>query len=357
MQRMASDPAFDKVASYVFPDRDAEILRNQLRSIRSSSEFQHKLMNDAIKSIVSKTGTSLTYSGIQNVPRKRASLFVSNHRDIMLDAAILSSIFVDEGINTPEITFGANLMRGNFVIDVGKSNKMFKVERPGSDMREFYRSSAHLSDYIRTTLIQRGESVWIAQRNGRTKNGIDRTDQGIIRMFAMSGAEDKVKALAELNIVPVAISYEWEPCDFLKAVELYLSSQGPYVKKDGEDLNSILTGVMQQKGRIHLHFCSPLTEDDLQSCSAPSNSAFFRNVASLIDRSICGNYCLSPNNYIAHDILSGDDRYSAMYDEPLKQCFLERMSRLDEYADNCDVEALRKIFLGIYSGPVDSAGR
>lgn len=357
MERIASDHSFDSVVGFVFPEEDPDVLRKKVRSIKTIREFQCKLMHPAIRSIVEKTSSALTYSGIENLSRTRASLFVSNHRDIMLDAAILSSVLYEEGFDTPEITFGANLMRGGFVIDVGKSNKMFKVERPGGCMREFYHASEHLSDYLRTTLIQKGESVWIAQRNGRTKDGKDRTDQGIIRMFAMSGPDDKVKALSQLNIVPVSISYEWEPCDVLKAVELCLSAEGPYVKKPDEDLNSILTGIMQEKGRIHLHFCSPITEEDLLSCSGGACSSFFKNVAALMDSRICTAYRLTPNNYIAHDILSGDGKYSRMYDDSLKERFLENMSRLDALASEHDSDVLRDIFLRIYSNPVDSAQR
>ena len=151
---------------------------------------------------------------------------MSNHRDITLDAALLQYKLVCEGFDTMEVTFGANLMQGDFVIDAGKANRMFRVERPGTDMREFYKSSLHLSSYIRHTVTEKLQSVWIAQRNGRTKDGRDRTDQGITRMFALSGSGDRVEDIASLNIVPVAISYEWEPCDVLKALELYASRDG-----------------------------------------------------------------------------------------------------------------------------------
>ena len=146
-------------------------------------------------------------------------LFVSNHRDIMLDASLLQNVLVDHGMETAQITFGANLMMNQLVVDIGKSNKMFRVERPGNSAREFYKSSIHLSEYIRNVIIGCGESVWIAQRNGRTKDGNDQTDQGIIKMFCMSKADDKISALKELNIVPVSVSYEWESCDILKAIE------------------------------------------------------------------------------------------------------------------------------------------
>ena len=177
-------------------------------------------------------------------------MYLSNHRDIMLDASLLQNALLMNGFDTTEITFGANLMQGQLVIDIGKSNKMFRVERPGGSIREFYKASMHLSEYIRHTIVEKKQSVWIAQRNGRTKDGKDRTDQGIINMFRMS-SEGKSTSLSQLNLLPVSVSYEWEPCDILKTLELYAKRQGPYLKKPGEDLNSILTGILQPKGRVH----------------------------------------------------------------------------------------------------------
>ena len=147
---------------------------------------------------------------------------MSNHRDIMLDASLLQNVLLAHGHDTSEITFGANLMQGELMIDLGKSNKMFRVER-GGNMKDFYLSSMHLSNYIRNAVTRLHHSVWIAQRNGRTKDGNDTTDQGIIKMFCMSHPQDKIEALEQLHIVPVTVSYEWEPCDVLKAIELYMS--------------------------------------------------------------------------------------------------------------------------------------
>ena len=272
----------------------------------------------------------------------------------MLDASLMQNVLTDNGFDTCEITFGANLMQGQMVIDVGKSNKMFKVERPGGSIKEFYKASLHLSDYIRTVITEKKQSVWIAQRNGRTKDGIDRTDQGIIKMFGMSRTDDKVKSLAQLNIVPVAVSYEWESCDILKTIELYERRQGPYIKKPGEDLNSILTGITQPKGQVHIEFCEPITEDELKQLGECTSCEFHKNVAGLIDRRICTAYRLTPNNYIAHDMLYGTSEYANMYSPKQKATFVTYMKQLEKYELDCDVEALMEIFLGIYSNPIDS---
>lgn len=354
MQRIAANSSFPVLSSFVFPDIPVENVRALVRSIDNIYDFQSKIMHEANKQIIRNSISGLTYSGIENIRPDKKYLYVSNHRDIMLDASLLQSILMDNSIETTEITFGANLMKGEVIIDVGKSNKMFKVERPGGSMREFYQKSRHLSEYIRMTLIDKKQSVWIAQRNGRTKDGNDRTDQGIINMFRMSNAEDKVTSIAELNILPVSVSYEWEPCDILKTLELYARQNGPYVKKPGEDLNSILTGIIQQKGKVHFEFCKPLSEEDLVPFKDLSSNEFNKSVARLIDNSICSSYRLNPNNYIAHDILSGSAAYSGYYTQDERESFVNYMSQLDDYVGGCDMNVLERIFLSIYANPVDS---
>lgn len=354
MQRIVASTSFPLVASYVFPERTLDDVRKELLTYKTIRDFQMGVMYWANKQIIKRSISDFTYGGLGQLSTDTNYLYVSNHRDIMLDASLMQNVLTDNDFDTCEITFGANLMQGQMVIDVGKSNKMFKVERPGGSIKEFYKASLHLSDYIRTVITEKKQSVWIAQRNGRTKDGIDRTDQGIIKMFGMSRTDDKVKSLAQLNIVPVAVSYEWESCDILKTIELYERRQGPYIKKPGEDLNSILTGITQPKGRVHIEFCKPITEDELRQLGECTSCEFHKNIAELIDRRICSAYRLTPNNYIAHDMLYGTSEYANMYSQEQKAEFIAYMKQLEKYEMDCDVEALVNIFLGIYSNPVDS---
>lgn len=354
MQRIALHEAFPVLARFVFPDRDVESVRRMVASIECIEEFQQQVMYYANRQIIERSTTAFTCGGVENIDPQQNYLYVSNHRDIMLDAALLQNVFLEHHIDTAEITFGENLMRGELVIDIGKSNKMFKVERPGGSIMEFYKASMHLSDYIRNTLLERHQSVWIAQRNGRTKDGIDRTDQGIIKMFAMSRNDDQVKSIAELNILPVAVSYEWESCDVLKTLELYSRRQGPYKKAEGEDLNSILTGILQPKGRVHFELCRPVALDELEPFALSNATEYHKQVARLIDQRICSAYRLMPNNYIAHDLLSGTETYADQYSTDQKNAFVAHMAQLDDYADRYDLATLRSIFLGIYASPVDS---
>lgn len=353
MQRIADSDVFPLLASFVYPSESLEDVRKRICSFQTIREFQHDTMRCVNEQIIARSITDFSVSGLENLSPDEHYLFVSNHRDIMLDASLLQYYFVINGFETTEITFGANLMMHPVVIDVGKSNKMFKVARPGGDIKDFYRNSMHLSEYIRFTIKEKGESVWIAQRNGRTKNGIDQTDQGIIKMFCMSEPKDKIKALSELHIVPISISYEWESCDVLKALELYESQYTRYTKKPGEDLNSILTGILQPKGCVHIELCKPITIDELSVYENQTNNDYHKSVAKLIDGRINAAYRLYPNNYIAHDLLYGNTKYSKKYTDEQYSAFLQRLSKLDKY-DTCDLERLKEIFMGIYSNPIDN---
>jgi len=183
MQRIADCEAFPLLASYVFPDKELGEVRSMVLGCKNISEFQSRIMYHVNKQIIARSISRFSYSGVEQVDKDTAYLYVANHRDIMLDASLLQNILLDNGCDTTHITFGANLMTHPTVVDVGKSNKMFRVERGGS-MRDFYMSSRHLSDYIRHVITDQHQSVWIAQRNGRTKDGNDATDQGIIKMLA-----------------------------------------------------------------------------------------------------------------------------------------------------------------------------
>jgi hypothetical protein len=355
MERIATNTTFPLLASYVFPEKDVAEVRDLVRSIDTVYGFQTEVMKPMNERIIAQTMTSFTYSGLENLSHDQSYLFIGNHRDIVLDSSLMQYALFQNGYETSEITFGANLMQGQLIIDIGKSNKMFRVERPGADIREFYHASIRLSNYIRQAICCNGHSVWIAQRNGRTKDGNDLTDQGIIKMFGMSGTSDKITSMEALNIAPVSISYEWEPCDLLKALELYEKGRmGRYVKKPGEDINSILTGMLQPKGHVHLEFCRPLQPEELEPMQHFTLGDFHRAVASLIDGRIRESYRLTANNYIAHDLRYGQTAFVDRYTEGEKEIFLKHLAQLDQYRENTDFEALTDILLGIYANPVEA---
>ncbi len=357
MQRIAESEGFPIVASFVFPDQDIKKLRTMVANLKTTEEFQSKVMAQFNEQVIKRSTTEFNVEGIDTLQKDVPYLYVSNHRDIVLDSSLLQYKLHSLGFQTTEITFGANLMCMPLIIDIGKSNKMFRVERGGTP-KEFYRCSLHLSEYIRHVITEKHSSVWIAQRNGRTKDGLDKTDQGIIKMFGMSRNDDKIKSLAELNIIPVSVSYEWESCDYLKAFELYISRNQKYIKRPGEDVTSILTGITQPKGRVHFEICPQIREEELSAFDCMTANEYHQQVARLIDQRILSHYRLWPNNYIAHDMLYGTNTYRELYTDEEKQLFVEHMAVLNQMAqleqyEVTDLDALYDIFLRIYANPVN----
>lgn len=353
MKRIAENEYLPAIYPFVFPEKTLSEVQKMLLNYKNIHEFQVGVMHHFNKQVMAQTINNFTCSGFNNLDTQKNYLFVSNHRDIVLDSSLLQSALHVEGFRTTEITFGSNLMSSQLVIDVGKSNKMFKVMR-GGNVREFYNNSMHLSEYIRFTLTQKGESIWIAQRNGRTKDGNDATDQGIIRMFCMSNRQNLVQSVDELNIVPVAVSYQWEPCDMFKTKELYLSKDGEkYVKQKDEDVTSILTGITQQKGNVHFSICKPLEKEEFTTFSHEAPNKFYNHLARLIDEKIYNNYKLWNTNYIAHDMRSKTNQYANYYTPEEKEKFTQRFYHILNQIDG-DKEIIASIYLGIYANPIDN---
>ncbi len=352
MKRIADSEYLKSVSDFVFPGKDVNEIRDMILGLTTIEDFQFKVMYFVNDQIIKNTIDHFSYDGIEHLDSQKRYLFISNHRDIMLDSSLLQQVFHLNGFPTTEITFGSNLMSSQLLIDIGKSNKMFKVAR-GGNAREFYKNSQHLSEYIRYAITKKGESIWIAQRNGRTKDGHDATDQGIIKMFCMSNTQNLVRSVEELSIVPIAISYQWEPCDIFKTKELYQSNNGvKYVKHKDEDFISILTGITQQKGNVHISICKPLGNDEYLDFANESPNKFYKNVANLIDKRIYSNYKLWNTNYVANDLRSGSDKYSRYYTSEERELFIQKLNwTLSQIAG--DEDTLRSIYLGIYANPVD----
>ena len=352
MKRIAESEYLPALAKFVFPEKSINEVQALLRSFKSTHDFQVGVMYTFNKQVIAQTIKNFTYSGFEHLDPAKRYLFISNHRDIVLDSSLLQNTLHDEGFRTTEITFGNNLMSSQLVIDIGNSNKMFKVAR-GGNAREFYLNSLRLSEYIRYAITEKGESIWIAQRNGRTKDGNDATDQGIIKMFCMSNMNNLVQSLEELNIAPIAVSYQWEPCDMFKTKELYFSRGGKkYVKQKDEDLISILTGITQQKGNVHFSICKPINRNEYNVFVNETPNKFFNLVAGLVDKQIFENYKLWSSNYIAHDIRSGTSTFAHYYAVEEKEKFMQRFHHILSQIEG-DKEVISSIFLGIYANPVE----
>ncbi len=353
MQRIAKDKDFPKVIDYIYGDTDLPSKIREFSQFRTVSQFQIGFMFDAINAIVRKTTDGFTYSGFENLEKGKGYLFVSNHRDILLDAALLQIALYNNGLDCSEITFGNNLMQPGIVSDFGKSNRMFKVVRNGSS-KNFYQTSLHLSSYIRYVLTERNTSVWIAQRNGRTKDGDDRTSQTVLKMFSLSGEKKIGRNFSRLNIVPMAISYEWETCIAQKIRELYLAKEHPYIKDKGEDFRSIIEGILSPKGKVHIQMCRPLTAEELAAADEMDRNEALSYIASLIDSRIYSNYRLFHNNYIAYDMLYNTYRFADLYSEEELKKFSDVMhSMLSRWSDS--LLPLMELYLKVYSNPLVNA--
>jgi hypothetical protein len=353
LERIVANPLFSNVAQYLFPGQDENMFRQLLLSCNSKEDFQVKVMSQIVAKILQGTAKELTFSGLEHFKGGKKHLIVSNHRDIVLDSAIIQLILHQHGVETTEIAVGDNLITSSFIEDITRSNKMIKVIR-SSNPREVYTTSKVLSEYIRYNVASQKSSVWIAQRNGRTKDGIDVTEQGLLKMFDMSGSGDFVKDFAELSILPTSISYEFEPCDIQKAVEMYVSRRQKYVKAEGEDLKSILTGIMQPKGNIHIAFNEPVSLEEIQEASQLDKNEKFKAICTAMDRRIVAEYKLWGNNYIAYDMLNATNEYASMYTAEQKAAFEGYMAAqlASVKLPDIDMVELKEIFLSIYANPV-----
>ena len=353
MQRIANDAAIHNILDYFDLGCDTEQFREVLCHIETIDGFQRQIVRPMVEAIIRRTTNGLSVTGMDCLDPEGHYLLVSNHRDIVLDAMLLAYAFLQHGLPLFNIAFGSNLVFNSLANDFAKSNRMFEMDRGGTKM-EFYNKLALSSEYIRHLAVQQHESVWIAQRNGRTKDGIDATDPALVKMLGMSRRDDRVAALAELDIVPVAVSYEWESCDKLKTIELYLTKKnGHYEKQPNEDLNSVITGIRQPKGRVRIHVGERLSEADLVALNDCNSGEFYRRVAQVMDDRINRGYALFPNNYIAHDLRSGTTRFADRYTPEQKAEFEDYLRWLDKYKE-LEINMLNSIFLGIYANPVDS---
>jgi hypothetical protein len=356
LRRIISDPSFDAILEFFFHDEDKDKIRESLRGIHTAHDFQLSFMHPLVYSIVRKTSKGLTSDGFEQLTPGKPYLFIANHRDIVLDSAILQVLLCDNNHNTSEITFGSNLMINQFVIDLGKVNRMFKVIR-GCSKAELLRNSQVLSAYIRHTITVKNNLVWIAQRAGRTKNGNDKTEAGLLKMLNMSSQGSFTDAFRELNIVPLVISYEYEPCCSFKVKELLETSiNGSYQKKPGEDLKSIITGLTQPKGRIHMSIATPVNNFPEMPDEKDTLNNKITRLAGMIDNEVYSHYKLWPNNYIAFDMLNNNQKYQSYYTSDEKQGFLKYME--DEIGSiEGDRKKIEELFLGIYSNPLVNAER
>lgn len=354
LSTLADYPVVNQASQYFFPEESPEFLKNVLKSIKTVEEFQVLVMQPLVKWVLKNKATNFTYDGISNISPDRKFLTLSNHRDIILDPAITQLVLHLNGLPMTEIAVGDNLITSKAVEYFIRSNRMIKVVR-GISARELYMSSQLLSRYIRLNITEQRNSIWLAQRQGRTKDGLDVTEQGLLKMLDMSGKEDFLTNFEELNITPMSISYEYEPCDILKAREVLISRTQKYVKAEGEDMNSILVGVMQPKGNIHLSITAPITHEELEAAAQCDKNERYQALRHIIDVRVIEGYKLWKTNYIAYDLLNGSSKYANKYEAADVEAFVAYMQhQLGTVEPELDKDELKTVFLEIYANPVVS---
>lgn len=347
---VAKHPMMKALMSFTFPDRDEEFWLDQFKDIHTISDFQNQFISKTVLQILKRSSEGLTTSGFEKLDKSTSYLFISNHRDIVLDTCLLNLALMENGLIMTSSAIGDNLVQKTFLNVLAKLNRNFLVQRALS-IREQLQSSKILSEYIHQLLKEENRSVWMAQREGRTKDGNDATQQGVLKMLAM--ASDHIPLpdfFKNLKIVPLSISYEYDPTDVLKMPQLMAKSRNEvYVKDDNEDFMTMLSGVLGQKRRIHLHAGNVLnTELDHVASKFDNKNKQLQAIAKIIDHSILQNYKLWPTNFIAYDLLYNTTLYSEHYSDDEKQLF-ER--RLEMRIDNADLP-LRNSFLAMYANPV-----
>lgn len=352
LSALAEYPVVNQASQYFFPEEAPDFLKNLLKSVNTIDDFQILVMQKFVRWVLQRTAHNFSYDGVSNIDPQKKFLALSNHRDIILDPAITQLVLYTNGIPFTEIAVGDNLITNKAIEYLIRSNRMIKVVR-GISARELYLSSQMLSKYIRLNITEQRSSIWLAQRQGRTKNGYDVTEQGLLKMLDMSGTGDFQQNYEELNIIPMSISYEIEPCDVLKARELVISRKHKYVKAEGEDLNSILVGIMSQKGNIHLNIGKPLTSEEIAEAAQCDKNDRYQKIRHAVDLRVIEGYKLWKNNYIAYDIANHSFKYSDHYDRADQERFVAYMEhQLDTVEPTINREDLRRIFLDIYANPV-----
>jgi hypothetical protein len=313
IDRMVQEPLLIKMMKWVYPGlRKAEIL-NMFQEVRNVQQFQEEISAPAVKVITQMTTSGVSFTNESEIKPEKAYLFISNHRDIILDSALLNVSLIERGIPTTEIAIGDNLLKLQLIRDIVRCNKNFIVSRD-INAKEMLYYSLRMSNYIRHTITEKKTSIWIAQREGRSKDGDDRTATGLLKMFTLSSKEQPEDALVDLNVRPMCVSYEFDPCDLLKTNELmHIRHFGKYEKKPGEDFHSMVTGLTGHKGKVNICVGRPLDHAFEKMRSVSNKNEKFRILSEAIDEEMHRIYHLWPNNYIAYDLLHGNREYKEKY--------------------------------------------
>ena len=354
IERLLKNAQFREVLNYLFPGERRNQVEQLLRSFTGQRDFQHALIKEFVFELLAGSSSNVECRSLEKISKTTAYTYISNHRDIVLDAAILSSLLADKGYETVEIAIGDNLLLTDWIKDLVRLNRSFIVKRNVSG-RQMFEKSMHLSKYIHHTIRDKNQSIWIAQREGRAKDSNDRTQESVLKMLAMGGEKNFLESLAELNLTPLTFSYEYDPCDYLKAKEFQQKRDNPGFKKTQEDdwLN-MKTGLFGHKNRIHLQIGQPITPALLKLDRSLGKNELATQAASIIDKEIFLNYKFYPINYIAYDRLWGDNLFHEQYTaddvENVDRYFRRQLDKID--LPDKDIPYLTEKMKEMYAYPV-----
>ncbi|TDO83641.1 acyltransferase-like protein [Flavobacterium chryseum] len=347
---VVNHPMMKTMMNFTFPEVEDEVWKDQLKKTHSIRDFQCNFIYNTIQKVLDKSSEGLTTSGFDKLEKNTSYLFISNHRDILLDTTLLNVCLFEHGLVMTASAIGDNLVKKAFLATLAKLNRNFLVLR-GLTPREMLQSSKLLAEYMGQLLLRENRSVWIAQREGRTKDGNDETNPGVLKMIGMGSDEaNLMDYFKKLKIVPVSISYEYDPTDVLKMPQLMAEANNEvYIKDKNEDFMTILSGIMGTKKRIHISVGDVLdTEIDQIKAENDNGNKQIQALAQVIDDTILKNYQLWPTNYIAYDILNETDKFSHLYKENEKSLFERRL----EMRIGSENPVTRLGFLSMYANPV-----
>lgn len=357
MEELVKEPGFLHAVNYTMPKEDVPMLIEELLRIDNKYDFQRQVMFPFLEMLVKKTTSGITMGGIKYLNPSLNYTFITNHRDIVLDASFLNLAFLRKGIPASEVAIGNNLLIYPWIEDLVRLNKSFIVKR-NTSFREGLLAAKHLSAYIHFTILDKHESIWIAQREGRAKDSSDHTQESLVKMLALGGEGAFMDRLKEINLMPVAISYEYDPNDYLKAKEFLLRRRDPDFKKSQrDDLFSMETGLLQFKGKVHFQLTPRINARIDQIGDFRDVNTAAKYVCLLIDQAIHRSYEIFVINYVAYDMLNGGNRFARKYTDAERDAVENYMNSQLDKIDLPDItteerEYLRTMMLSMYANPL-----
>ena len=356
METLVEQPLFEHAVRYVMPNVDYDEFKKVLLSVQTQHDFQHQIMGPFLEDLAKKTTDGITMSGVENCTPGKAYTFMSNHRDIVLDASFLNLCLIREHMPLTQVAIGNNLLIFEWITDLVKINRSFIVKRDVPKLQAV-EAARQLSAYIHFTIMQHNEPVWIAQRQGRTKDSNDMTQESLVKMLSLSGDGSTAENLMSINICPVSISYEYDPNDYLKAREFLLKKRDPeYKKTQRDDLFSMETGLLSPKGRVHFHLCECINDKLAAMVDQPRNTVV-HDCCQIIDREIHLGYKIYPCNYISYDMVYNTDRFKDCYTQEEEAAFKDYLTKQLAKVDVPDVTPeeyayMKELVLHMYSNPL-----